>query len=66
MKKLFVAAMLVVALVLTGVAAAEDAIVFGTNAEFPPFEFITAEGVIDEFDGIDMVIAKTIAEEKKE
>ena len=36
---------------------------FGTNAEFPPFEFITTEGVINEFDGIDMVIAKQIAEE---
>ncbi len=36
---------------------------FGTNAEFPPFEFVTANGVIDEFDGIDMAIAKRIAEE---
>ncbi len=36
---------------------------FGTNAEFPPFEFIAAEGVIGEFDGIDMAIAKQIAEE---
>lgn len=36
---------------------------FGTNAEFPPFEFVTANGVIGEFDGIDMAIAKQIAEE---
>ncbi len=35
---------------------------FGTNAEFPPFEYISAEGVIGEFDGIDMVMAKEIAE----
>ena len=63
MKKLFVVAMLVLAMVMTGVAAAQDTIVFGTNPEFPPFEFISAEGVIDEFDGIDIVIAKTIAEE---
>lgn len=63
MKKLFVVSMLVLALVITGVAAAQDTLTFGTNAEFPPFEFVTAEGVIDEFDGIDMVIAKTIAEE---
>ncbi len=41
----------------------EGVLKFGTNAEFPPFEFISAEGVIDEFDGIDMVIAKQIAEE---
>jgi polar amino acid transport system substrate-binding protein len=38
-------------------------IVFGTNAEFPPFEFVTTEGVIGEFDGIDMAIAKQIAED---
>ena len=36
---------------------------FGTNAEFPPFEFISGNGVIGEFDGIDIAIAKQIAEE---
>ncbi len=36
---------------------------FGTNPEFPPFEFVAAEGVIGTFDGIDMAIAKKIAEE---
>lgn len=41
----------------------EGVITFATNPEFPPFEFITAEGVINEFDGIDMAIAKQIAEE---
>lgn len=40
-----------------------EAIKFGTNAEFPPFEFVAQEGVIGEFDGIDMAIAKQIAEE---
>lgn len=40
-----------------------NALKFGTNAEFPPFEFVTANGVIGEFDGIDMAIAKQIAEE---
>lgn len=40
-----------------------DKLVFGTNAEFPPFEFIAAKGVIGEFDGIDMAIADTIAKE---
>ena len=33
---------------------------FGTNAEFPPFEYVTAAGVIGEYDGIDMAIAKEI------
>ena len=37
-------------------------IVFGTNAEFPPFEFISAKGVIGEYDGIDIAIAKEIGE----
>ena len=36
---------------------------FGTNAEFPPFEFVSANGVIDEYDGIDICIAKDIAEQ---
>ncbi len=46
-------------------AAEENAggtIIFGTNAEFPPFEYVTGTGVIGEFDGIDMAIAKQIAE----
>ncbi len=38
----------------------EGKIIFGTNAEFPPFEFVSAEGVIGQFDGIDMCIAKEI------
>lgn len=36
---------------------------FGTNAEFPPFEFVASNGVIDNYDGIDMAIAKQVAEE---
>lgn len=40
-----------------------DKLVFGTNAEFPPFEFVTTDGVIGQFDGIDMAIAKQIAED---
>lgn len=43
--------------------AKEGCITFGTNAEFPPFEFINAEGVIDTYDGIDMAIAKKIGED---
>ncbi|MDD6733309.1 MAG: transporter substrate-binding domain-containing protein [Lachnospiraceae bacterium] len=40
-----------------------DTIKFGTNPEFPPFEYVTANGVIGEYDGIDMAIAKKIAED---
>ena len=43
--------------------AAGSELKFGTNAEFPPFEFVTANGVIGQYDGIDMAIAKQIAEE---
>ena len=38
-----------------------EVITFGTNAEFPPFEFVTSNGVIGQYDGIDMAIAKKIA-----
>ncbi len=38
--------------------------IIGTNAEFPPFEFVAGgEGVLGNFDGIDMAIAKQIAED---
>ena len=37
---------------------------FGTNAEFPPFEYVASSGVIGEFDGIDMAIAKQIADDQ--
>ncbi len=40
-----------------------EKLVFGTNAEFPPFEFVSADGVIGEFDGIDMAIADLIAKD---
>lgn len=33
----------------------------GTNAAFPPFEFTTSEGLVGEFDGIDVAIANKIA-----
>lgn len=36
---------------------------FGTNAEFPPFEFETENGIIDKYDGVDIALAKQIAEE---
>lgn len=44
-------------------AAASGTIKFATNPEFPPFEFVTANGVLGEYDGIDMAIAKKIGED---
>lgn len=47
-------------------AAPAGKIIFGTNAEFPPFESVVANGVIkaedgsQQYDGIDMAIAKQI------
>lgn len=46
-----------------GGSAKGNAITFGTNPEFPPFEYVTSNGVIGEFDGIDMAIAKKIGED---
>ena len=41
----------------------KGSIKFGTNAEFPPFEYVVSKGVIGEFDGIDMAIAKQIGDD---
>ncbi|MBR4719566.1 MAG: basic amino acid ABC transporter substrate-binding protein [Lachnospiraceae bacterium] len=65
MKKLSAALLTVAtaALVLTGCGSKGSGageIKFGTNAEFPPFEYVTASGVIGEYDGIDMAIVKEI------
>ena len=43
--------------------AESNAIVFGTNAEFPPFEYVAAQGKIGEFDGIDIAIASKIGDD---
>lgn len=43
-----------------GGSAKGNTIKFGTNPEFPPFEYVTSNGVIGEFDGIDMAIAQRI------
>ncbi len=40
-----------------------NTITFGTNPEFPPFEYVTSNGVLGEFDGIDMAIAQKIGED---
>jgi len=66
--KILALALVLVMSVITFTACGEKTttdqkIVFGTNAEFPPFEFVAAEGVIGEFDGIDMAIADLIAKD---
>ena len=38
-------------------------LVMGTNAAFPPFEYTTTQGLVGEFDGIDVAVAKNIAED---
>ena len=51
-------AMIICGLTACGGEAKSNTIKFGTNAEFPPFEFVAANGVIGQFDGIDIAIAK--------
>ena len=60
---LIVSMMMVVLTACGGDANKGGTLTFGTNAEFPPFEFVTSNGVIGQYDGIDMAIAKQIAEE---
>ncbi len=37
-------------------------LIMATNAAFPPFEFTTSNGLVGEYDGIDVAIAQKIAE----
>lgn len=56
--------LLLVCFVISGCTSSNDegkTIKVGTNAEFPPFEYINDEG---EVDGFDMAIMKAIGEEK--
>lgn len=55
--------MMVCTLAACGGDSKGDTFTIGTNAEFPPFEFVASQGVIDQYDGIDMAIAKKIAED---
>lgn len=57
------AAAVMCAAALTGCGGGKSGqLVMGTNAAFPPFEFTTSNGIVGEFDGIDVAIAKKIAE----
>ena len=40
----------------------DGTLVMGTNAAFEPFEYTTTQGLVGEFDGIDIAIAQKIAE----
>ena len=53
------------AAMLSGCAKSKesDTLVFGTNAEFPPFEFVSSNGLIDQYDGIDIAVAKQIGDD---
>ncbi len=65
MKKLtkVIAVALMAAMLASMSVSAEGTIKFITNAEFPPFEYVSQDGLIDQFDGIDVAIAKQIAED---
>lgn len=47
---------------LSGCGGSGETLVMGTNAAFPPFEYTTSQGLVGEFDGIDVAIANKIAE----
>lgn len=55
------AAAVMAAVSLAGCGGKSDKLIMGTNAAFPPFEFTTSEGLVGEFDGIDVAIANNIA-----
>ena len=56
------AASVMAAMALTG-CGGSDKLIMGTNAAFPPFEYTTSAGLVGEFDGIDVAIAKQIADD---
>ena len=49
---------------LSGCAKDDGKLVMATNAEFPPFEFVsTTNGIVGNFTGVDVAIAKAIADD---
>ncbi|MCR5267522.1 MAG: basic amino acid ABC transporter substrate-binding protein [Lachnospiraceae bacterium] len=66
MKKVSVVLSIVMVLTVLmgcGSAGSSKQIKFGTNAEFPPFEYVSSNGVIGEYDGIDLQIVKGICDQ---
>lgn len=62
MKIAALAAASVMAVMALAGCGSSDKLIMGTNAAFPPFEFTTSQGLVGEFDGIDVAIAQKIAE----
>ena len=61
-----VSALCLASLSLAGCGKKQDSnkLVVGTNAEFPPFEYVSvADGVVDKYAGIDIEIVKRVAED---
>ena len=61
MKVVALAAASVMAVAALAGCGSSDKLIMGTNA-FPPFEYTTSQGLVGEFDGIDVAIANKIAE----
>ena len=62
MKVVALAAASVMAVAALAGCGSSDKLIMGTNAAFPPFEYTTSQGLVGEFDGIDVAIANKIAE----
>ena len=58
MKVVALAAASVMAVAALAGCGSSDKLIMGTNAAFPPFEYTTSQGLVGEFDGIDVAIAK--------
>ena len=57
MKVVALAAASVMAVAALAGCGSSDKLIMGTNAAFPPFEYTTSQGLVGEFDGIDVAIA---------
>lgn len=64
MKKVLCLMLALSMLLVFASCGSNDSLIMATNAEFPPFEYVTGadQGVVGEFDGIDVRIAKEIAD----
>ena len=60
MKVVALAAASVMAVAALAGCGSSDKLIMGTNAAFPPFEYTTSQGLVGEFDGIDVAIANKI------
>jgi polar amino acid transport system substrate-binding protein len=56
------AATIMAATALSG-CGKSNTLIMGTNAAFPPFEYTTSQGLVGEYDGIDVAIAQQIAKD---